>query len=79
MKPGELLQAVSLVVGIFSFTIGIVTLMRYRESPGVAVDIPRVSYSDGVFVDVREGAWYRLEDFVQPNDPTVRQVVRQLV
>lgn len=86
MKPGELLQAFSLIVGIFSLTIGITTLMRYQQiasqsSPaGVAVDIPRVLYSNGeVLVDVREGAWYRLEDFVLPNDPTVRQVVRQLV
>ncbi len=84
MKPGEFLQAFSLIMGTFSLILGIVTLTRYQEQvagqTGVAVDIPQVCYLDGeVLVDVREGNWYSLQDFVQPNDPTVRQVVRQII
>ena len=78
------MDILSLVFGVFSLALGIATGIRYQQiasqPEGVAADIPRVCYSEGqVFVDVREGAWYRLEDFVQPNDPLVRRVVRQLV
>ena len=48
---------------------------------GVAVDIPRVRYSDDqVFVEVRDpGEWHPITGFVQPHDPRVRQIVRQLI
>jgi hypothetical protein len=48
---------------------------------GVAVDIPRVRYSDDqVFVEVRDpGEWHPITGFVQPHDPRVRQLVRQII
>jgi len=48
---------------------------------GVAVDIPRVRYSDDqVFVEVRDPSeWHPITGFVQPHDPRVRQIVRQLI
>lgn len=48
---------------------------------GVAVDIPRVRYSDGeIYVEVRDpGQWFPMTSFVQPDDSRVRQIVRQLI
>ena len=48
---------------------------------GVAVDVPRVRYSDGeIYVEVRDpGQWFPMTSFVQPDDSRVRQIVRQLI
>jgi len=52
-----------------------------EPATGVAVDVPRVRYSDDqVFVEVRDpGEWHPITGFVQPDDSRVRQIVRQLI
>lgn len=50
-----------------------------EPASGVAVDVPRVRYSEGnVLVDVRDGNWYKLQDFVQPLNPEVIRIVRSI-
>jgi len=47
----------------------------------VDVDVPRVRYSDGdVYIEVRNpGEWLPMTGFVRPDDPWVRQIVRQII
>lgn len=76
------------VISAFGVAISVLRLRQGEagvggmESPsGVAVDIPRVRYQDGqVLLSVRDpGEWHPITGFVQPHDPWVRQIVRQLI
>ena len=81
------------LIGIAISAIGVaisVMMLRRDEAAGVgsleppsgvAVDIPRVHYQDGqILLSVRNpGEWHPITGFVQPHDPWVRQVVRQII
>jgi len=77
------------VIGVLGVSISLLVLTRSQaqavgslEPPtGVAVDVPKVRYYDSqVFVEVRNpDEWRELREFVQPDDPWVRQVVGQII
>ena len=82
-----LVPLAGLVLSALSVTISVLWLREAAgvgslEPPtGVAVDIPRVHYQDGqILLSVRNpGEWHPITGFVQPHDPWVRQVVRQII
>lgn len=67
------LPIVSVGIGVLSLAI---TVMSLRRSSALG---QRVYYEDGkCLVSVRvPGQWYRLQDFVQPGDPAVRDIYRE--
>lgn len=76
------------ILAAFGLGLSVLTLRSQAQAvsgleppTGVAVDVPRVRYSDDqVFVEVRDpGEWHPITGFVQPHDPRVRQIVRQLI
>jgi hypothetical protein len=81
----SIMAIASVAVGAVSVGIGLLALQRSQaqtvgglEPPtGVAVDVPRVRYSDSqVYVEVRNpGEWHELREFVQPNDPYLTHVI----
>lgn len=76
------------IIGVVGVSLSLLALTRQTqtvgglEAPtGVAVDVPKVRYSDSqVFVEVRNpGEWHPITSFVQPNDPWVKQIVAQVL
>ena len=78
----------SVAIGALGVTIGLLSLQRSQavglgslEPLGytpLAVDVPRVHYEDGqVFVDVRDGTWHELREFVQPSDLYVTHAIME--
>jgi len=78
---------VGIVIGVLGVSLSWLALTRSQvqavgslEPPsGVAVDVPRIRYSDSqVFVEVRNpGEWRELREFVQPNTPYLTHVIRE--
>ena len=80
----------SVVFGATSVALALLMLQR-SSTQGVSgrqpvhapldVNIPRVHYDNGqVFVEARNpGEWHPITGFVQPDDPWVRQLVRQII
>ena len=78
---------VGIVIGALGVGLSWLALTRSQtqavgslEPPtGVAVDVPKVRYSDSqVFVEVRNpGEWRELREFVQPDSPYLTHVIRE--
>ena len=78
---------VGIVIGVLGVSLSWLALTRSQtqavgslEPPtGVAVDVPKVRYSDSqVFVEVRNpGEWRELREFVQPDAPYLTHVISE--
>jgi len=78
---GIIISALGVSFSLLALTRSEAQTVGNLEPPtGVAVDIPKVRYSDSqVFVEVRNpGEWYALRDFINPMDPRVQQVYHQV-
>ena len=78
---GIAISAIGVAISVMTLRRGEAGVGSLEPPTGVAVDIPRVHYQDGqILLSVRNpGEWQEIREFVRPNDPWVRQIVRQLI
>ena len=77
---GIIISALGVSFSLLALTRSEAQTVGNLEPPtGVAVDIPKVRYSDSqVFVEVRNpGEWRELREFVQPDAPYLTHVIRE--